>query len=670
MSFILKSKQQDYFNKISSLLNESESNLNLSIKSSNVKKLFSIMSKDDINSLMKSFDINTIIAFMTIQVENIPPETIFQIVDSVYITGSKNKSTIDLIDCLISEIEGVDKYKSLKNILISKKEEFKNHKPVINENEKISLLDSFKNNVGQGSYNISEILYESASVYEKNVNLDFFIKKFKDFFLNEKRSIISKDECEKLSYSNNFSKEKCLIFVEMVSEANEKEISEIFKHMFSFMFKKGDIDNISYVLSIISAMWEKTNDKENEIIKLFNVYDIISAVENNDEVLNVFDTENVNLLSYYIENMNNKDNVSNVLSKIELNKKDPDITRRAFDKVMKDQKLIEVFIEYDLDGLKNIFIENLKNYTSYNFNYIKYEEGKELNILSMLADDRLIRNFSLMKNFYIVYKYLNKNKEFFDVQSWLSIFNEQENVYLNIFKHEFFEFIISLMSTCENEHNIDLNNIKTEEYELVKQEAQRIAKNDFTIKKEETVFAVEYELENDWVLFERNTFDFIYFEILNKLKFLGLSNNDVLSNEELSKDIKTMFILKQMIFSLNDSESYILDLNFKNKFDLNFSEEIIDRVLQDDCWETEGYRKYLYTDKKFVANVVVDIKEFFNFCYLIEEQSSYKRKNVVSFMINIMAKYVNFNQTKNDFIKENKEYDTPIFNEIISKYLK
>lgn len=640
-----------------------------------IDEAFNLFSFENVKTIIERVGANILIKFMTIYSDKFSPETACFVLKYKYLDEVSDKMKLDFIDCHLSNLKRYGSDEDIENHLEEQKKLIMSKISTF-EKDDLSLIESFKSNIRISVYNIGVILQEATPIYERNVDIKLFINKFKDFFEEEKKEILSNDSNLRLSYyGEEFSTDMILQFVEKLQVSEDQDIQNLLKYLINSAISGKNQDNLNYVIYLFSESLKKSKENvKKELLNLFEVENIFSVIVNNEEILKDFNKDNLEILKYYTENFEKEECFTDIINKMKITdrKNDNGITREAFGFIIKNEKLLKVFVKYGFDKLYESFVKSLEEYSSYNFSYIELKENEDIDILMLMKDDNIYRNISLMYNYYTVFKHINsdinsENK----LSKWLEVFNDNRNIYLNMFSDKFSEFAIKLMIICEQDKLINLKNIQEDDYKIIKEVALKITQEDFTIESKNVKDIVEKTLKNDWNLFLAEDDGRMYFEILNKLKFLNKKTIDVLHDKNLSEDIKNLFISKQIVLSLNNSDNYVLDLEFNEEvYSPTFSNRVVSSIINSESWGEEGYRNLYSLKKNIPINMKIEIKEFFDMCYLVDKNRDYKRRDIKESIINIFQSFVDFNISKKEFFEKYKEYDNPLFNKIISKYLK
>lgn len=682
MSINLKEIQKEKIEEVINILNRFKEDEKNKDGMNIIDEAFNLFSFENVGTIIESVGANLLIKFMTIYSDKFSPETACLVLKHKDLSEVSDKMKLDFIDCHLSNLKRYgnkeDTYleKNLeeqKKLIMSKISTF--------SQSDLSLIESFKAKIRISPYNIGVILQEATPIYERNADINSFINKFKDFFEEEKKEILSDYRNVRLSYyGEEFNTDMILEFVEKLQVSEEQDIKNLLKFLINLAITGKNEDNLNYVIYLFSESLKKSKeDVKKELLNLFEVENIFSVIVNNEEVLKDFNKDNLEILKYYIENFENEEYFTNIINKMKITdrKNDNGITREAFSFIVKNEKLSDIFVKYGFDKLYESFVKSLDEYLSYNFSYIELKENEDVDILMLMKDDNIYRNISLMHNYYTIFKHIHNNLSNINggkkLKKWLEVFNNNENIYLNMFSEKFSEFAIDLMTICEQDKLINFKNIQEEDYKIIKDVALKITKEKFTIKSINVKDIVEETLKNDWKLFllEEEEEGRMYFEILNKLKFLGKKTIDVIHNKDLSEDIKNLFVFKQIVLSLNNSDNYVLDLEFNEEvYSPTFSNRVVSSIINSESWGEEGYRNLYSLKKNIPINMKIEIKEFFDMCYLVDKNRDYKRRDIKESIVNIFESFVDFNMSKKEFFEKYKEYDNPLFNKIISKYLK
>lgn len=680
MSINLKEIQTEKIEKVVNILNVFKENVTHNEGIGFVDKSFKIFSPENIEEIIEKVGCDTLINFMTLHSDSFTAKTVADVLKSPSIKNINDQMKIDFIDCHLSNLKQYGKNETYELFFEEEKLKIIQKKPVLDKTS-TSLLNLFESDVRKSPYNINVILQETAPIYERNISVEIFISKFKEFFESEKKEILSQHKEVKLSYyGEDFSYDKMLSFVEKIQVSSDEEIVEVLKDIIKLAISGKDQDNVNYIIYLLSTILQKTKeDVKKELLNLFDVSDIMEILVKNKKVLIEFNKDNLIILQYYIDNSKTEQNISELINRMEIiERKDNGVDREAFNFIIKNEKFIDVFVKHGFDKLYNSFLKSLNEYFTYNFGYIDLKEGKDINILNLMPDDNIYRNISLMYNYYKIFKNIEDQmgkrdqEACFKMKKWISLFNDNNHIYLNMFADRFYEFSIDLMTICEEDRKIDLRNIKENDYYIIKEVAHKITENKFTINSSEVRRIVEETLKNDWKLFVENPDGRMYFEILNKLRFLNKETIDVLQDEILADDVKSLFMSKQIVLCLNNSNDYILGLNLpEGKFyKPEFSKEMVISMVNSDSWNEDGYRNMYSLKAELPMNIKIELKEFFNLCYLIEETKNYKRIDIKKFIVEVFKKFVNFDMSKEEFFEHYKEYNNPLFEDIISDYLK
>lgn len=684
MSINLKEIQSEKIEKVVNILNAFGKNVTNNEDNGFIEKSFKIFSPENIEQVIEQVGCSTLINYMTIHSDSFSAKTAVDVLMSPKIKDISEQVKMDFIDCHLSNLKEYGKNKTYELFFENEKEKIiKGNQS--KEKDTSSLVDLFTSKIRQSVYNINIILQETTPAYDRNLSINFFVLKFREFFESEKKEILSQNKGVRLYYSGaDFNYDMLLNFVEKLQVSSDDEVIEVLTYIVKKAVTGKDKDNVDYIIYLLSSILQKTKeDIKKDLLNLFETSDIISAIIENEFVLNELNKDNLVVLKYYISKSNTKKHISQLINRMNIiERKDNGVVRESFNFIMKNETLLDElqcgfsndFVEYGFEKICEIFINYLNEYTSYNFNYIEPVEGENLNILMLMKDDNIYRNISLMYNYVKIFKSLTRNEDENKekTRKWMDIFKESKNIYLNMFRNDFSKFAINLILTCEQSYNIDFLNISEKDYETIKLVAKIISDEFFTIPAKDVVLTIESTLKNDWELFLIDDDGRMYFEILNKLRFLGKKTIDVLEDDKLNKDIKNLFISKQIILYLNNSEDYILDMDISDNlyYEPEFSEKMVSTMVNSSSWGEDGYRNMYSLNKKIPMRVKIDMKEFFNLCYFMEEIKNYKRRDIKELIIEVFKNFVNFDMSKKEFFKKNLEYNNPLFEDIIDKYIK